>query len=172
MPGLVACLLLILLLHPCFVQAQQAPTITGQPTNQTVAVGGTATFEATAAGTAPLSYQWLFNSTNLADVGRITGATSNVLAIASVQTNDAGPAQAGTPNGATTRAERRLAVRFGRNERQQTAGNGPRQKPAACLCRHGRQASPACAGSRSPGIWPRRAVPNKLNLIERSERGL
>ena len=70
---LAACLLLILLLHPCFVQAQQTSTITAQPTNQTVAVGGTATFEATAAGTAPLSYQWLSNSTNLADVGRSTG---------------------------------------------------------------------------------------------------
>jgi hypothetical protein len=50
MPGLVACLLLILLLHPCFVQAQQAPTISAQPTNQAVAVGAGATFSVTAAG--------------------------------------------------------------------------------------------------------------------------
>ncbi len=35
-----------------------APTITGQPQSQSVAVGATATFAVTAAGTAPLSYQW------------------------------------------------------------------------------------------------------------------
>ncbi|MBV9346034.1 MAG: pyrrolo-quinoline quinone [Gammaproteobacteria bacterium] len=38
-----------------------APTITSQPSNQTVAAGATATFTVMAAGAAPLSYQWLRN---------------------------------------------------------------------------------------------------------------
>ena len=41
------------------------PSITMQPTNQTVYVGGTATFSVTAAGTPPLSYQWNFDGTNI-----------------------------------------------------------------------------------------------------------
>jgi Immunoglobulin I-set domain/PQQ-like domain len=47
-----------------------APTITTQPANQTVTVGQTATFSVTAAGTAPLTYQWQKNSAN------ISGATA------------------------------------------------------------------------------------------------
>jgi hypothetical protein len=47
-----------------------APTITTQPTNQTVAAGQTATFSVVAAGTSPLTYQW-FQATTA-----ITGATS------------------------------------------------------------------------------------------------
>ncbi|HEX7619452.1 MAG TPA: LamG-like jellyroll fold domain-containing protein, partial [Verrucomicrobiae bacterium] len=39
------------------------PTILVQPTNQTVAVGGTATFRVSAYGTPPLFYQWSFNGT-------------------------------------------------------------------------------------------------------------
>ncbi len=35
-----------------------APSITAQPTNQTVTAGQTATFTVTASGTSPLSYQW------------------------------------------------------------------------------------------------------------------
>jgi hypothetical protein len=50
--------------------AAAAPTITTQPANQTVTVGQTATFSVTATGTAPLSYQWQKNGTNIA------GATS------------------------------------------------------------------------------------------------
>jgi hypothetical protein len=46
------------------------PSITTQPTNQSVAVGHTATFSVVATGTAPLSYQWQKNSTT------ISGATS------------------------------------------------------------------------------------------------
>ena len=38
--------------------AGTAPSITAQPTNQTVSAGQTATFTVSAAGSAPLSYQW------------------------------------------------------------------------------------------------------------------
>src|SRR5256884_5594863 len=47
-----------------------APTITRQPASQTVSVGQTATFTVTAAGTAPLRYQWQKNGT------AISGATA------------------------------------------------------------------------------------------------
>ncbi len=64
--------------------ATAAPTITGQPTNQIVTVGQTATFSVAATGTAPLSYQWQKNGAN------ISGAT-----LASYTT----PATASTDNG-------------------------------------------------------------------------
>jgi hypothetical protein len=47
-----------------------APSITSQPTNQTVTAGQTATFSATATGTATLVYQWKKNGAS------ISGATS------------------------------------------------------------------------------------------------
>jgi hypothetical protein len=50
--------------------AAVAPTITTQPSNQTVTVGQTATFSVTATGTAPLSYQWQKNGVS------VSGATT------------------------------------------------------------------------------------------------
>src|SRR5213076_3283574 len=46
--------------------APVAPTITTQPSNQTVTAGQAATFTVVAGGTAPLSYQWQKNSVNIA----------------------------------------------------------------------------------------------------------
>lgn len=60
------------------------PSILVQPTNQIVSVGDTAVFAALASGARPLSYQWLFNGTN------IGGATLATLTLKNVQ-----PAQAG-----------------------------------------------------------------------------
>jgi len=45
--------------------AAVAPTITTQPANQTVTAGQTATFSVTAAGTAPLGYQWQKNAADI-----------------------------------------------------------------------------------------------------------
>jgi hypothetical protein len=42
-------------------RCSEAPTITSQPTNQTVWEGGTATFRVRATGAAPLSYNWYHN---------------------------------------------------------------------------------------------------------------
>ena len=65
------------------------PAITLQPTNQTAGVGSIVTFVVLATGTAPLSFQWQLNETNLMDGGQITGAISNVLVISNAQlTND------------------------------------------------------------------------------------
>ncbi len=47
------------------------PAIVTQPQSTTNVVGTTANFSVTASGTAPLSYQWQFNGTN------IGGATSS-----------------------------------------------------------------------------------------------
>jgi hypothetical protein len=61
-----------------------APSITAQPTNQTVTAGQTATFSVTAAGTTPFSYQWQKSTTP------ITGATSASYTTAATTTSDSG----------------------------------------------------------------------------------
>jgi hypothetical protein len=68
--------------------APVAPSITTQPAHQTVTAGQTATFSVVAAGTAPLTYQWQKNNSN------ISGATA-----ASYTT----PATVSGDNGATFR---------------------------------------------------------------------
>ena len=45
-----------------------APIFTSQPTSQVVLMGGTASFNAVAAGTAPITYQW--DKNGVADSGR------------------------------------------------------------------------------------------------------
>jgi hypothetical protein len=62
----------------------EAPVITSQPASQSVGVGQSATFEVTATGSAPLSYQWTKDGLS------IPGATS-----ASHTTPDAQPADHG-----------------------------------------------------------------------------
>jgi hypothetical protein len=58
------------------------PSITTPPASQNVNQGGNASFSVVAAGTAPLSYQWLKNG------GTIAGATLSGYAITGVQTSD------------------------------------------------------------------------------------
>ena len=55
--------------------AASAPTITQQPSNQTVNVGQTATFSVTATGSAPLSYQWKKGGTAIAGATAATYTT-------------------------------------------------------------------------------------------------
>ncbi|MCX6922367.1 MAG: immunoglobulin domain-containing protein, partial [Verrucomicrobia bacterium] len=55
-----------------------APSIIAQPTNQSVFAGSSATFTVNAAGTAPLSYQWLFNGVSIAEANETSLALSNV----------------------------------------------------------------------------------------------
>lgn len=56
-----------------------APFIISEPTNQAVAVGGTAIFNVGATGLAPMAYQWSFDGTDL------NGATNATLTITNVQ---------------------------------------------------------------------------------------
>ena len=60
------------------------PSITSQPVSQAVPAGNIASFSVVTTGTAPLSYQWQFNNTNL------SGATTSVLNLVNVQPTDAG----------------------------------------------------------------------------------
>lgn len=60
------------------------PLITRQPTNRTVAVGGTVVFSVQASGPSPLSYQWYFNNLEL------PGKTASGFIITNVQLAHAG----------------------------------------------------------------------------------
>jgi hypothetical protein len=64
--------------------APVAPTITTQPTAQTVTAGQTATFTVVASGTAPLTYQWQKNGSD------ITGATATSYTTPVTTTADSG----------------------------------------------------------------------------------
>lgn len=61
-----------------------APSITTQPSSQTVAVGGSTSFTVVASGSSTLTYQWAKDGTS------ISGATSSTYAISSAATSDAG----------------------------------------------------------------------------------
>lgn len=54
------------------------PSFTQQPVNTSAIEGGTAVFTAAASGTAPLSYQWIVNGTNLPNATNTTLTLSNV----------------------------------------------------------------------------------------------
>lgn len=69
---------------PALLTVGNAPLITTHPTNQTVTAGATVTLSVAASGTAPLSYQWRRDGTNLA------GANSGTLVLDSVQASDSG----------------------------------------------------------------------------------
>lgn len=65
-------------------QVTGPPVITGQPIDTTVALGGSATFTARAAGASPISYQWTFNGVS------IPGATTSSYTKNNAQVSDAG----------------------------------------------------------------------------------
>jgi uncharacterized lipoprotein YddW (UPF0748 family) len=60
------------------------PSITAQPQSRIARAGSNVTFNVTASGTAPLSYQWRLNGGDLAN------ATNSALTLLNVATNDAG----------------------------------------------------------------------------------
>ena len=60
------------------------PAITSHPQDRAVLAGNSTTFNVIASGTQPLSYQWLFNGTN------IGGATASSLMLSNVQAANAG----------------------------------------------------------------------------------
>ena len=62
----------------------QPPAITGQPQDQTVDWGGTATFSASVSGTAPFTFQWQHGAQDL------PGAIGLSFSLSAVTTNDAG----------------------------------------------------------------------------------
>ncbi len=62
-----------------------APVIVTHPTDQTIMVGQDATFTVGASGTAPLAYQWYYQTNTLLD-----GHTNSALLITNAQTNNTG----------------------------------------------------------------------------------
>src|SRR5688572_13433141 len=82
------------------------PQILGQPQNQVVAQGGSASFSVVAANTAGLSYQWRFNGVD------IVGATGGTLLLHDVSTGDEGlyTVMLTNPSGSVTSAPARLMV--------------------------------------------------------------
>ena len=61
------------------------PIIFSQPTSQTVFAGTAVSFDVLADGALPVSYQWIFNDTNI-----VSGATNSRLTLSNVQANQAG----------------------------------------------------------------------------------
>src|SRR5581483_1719864 len=82
------------------------PAIIMQPAPATANVGATAQFSVAAAGTQPLSYQWMFNSINISE------ATNSTLSVTNVQSNQAGSYSVVVTNsaGSTTSAIASLTV--------------------------------------------------------------
>lgn len=68
----------------------QPPTISQHPANQTVPVGGIATFTVQAVGDAPLSYQWQKDTVDLSEGGKVSGVNTTTLQIANVDASDQG----------------------------------------------------------------------------------
>jgi uncharacterized repeat protein (TIGR03803 family) len=66
------------------------PYIAKQPADQSLLVGATAVFSVEAVGDMPLSYQWQKDGIDLADGGRISGATSSALTIRTAAETDEG----------------------------------------------------------------------------------
>jgi len=62
---------------------QFTPIITAQPTNQVVALGGTASFHVQISNV-PVNYQWMFNGSPLTDGGGISGSKTATLTITGV----------------------------------------------------------------------------------------
>jgi glucose/arabinose dehydrogenase len=80
--------------------------ITGQPQSATVAPGGNVTFNVTASGSAPISYQWRKDGIN------ISGATGSSYSISSVNSSHAGnySVVVTNPSGSVTSANAMLTV--------------------------------------------------------------
>jgi hypothetical protein len=66
------------------------PVIIQQPTNLAVIVGSNTMFSVIATNSAPISFQWQLNGTNLVDGGEFSGSTNSMLSISGVQIADAG----------------------------------------------------------------------------------
>jgi hypothetical protein len=67
-----------------------SPRILSQPENDTTLLGAIATFDVTADGSGPLSFQWVKNGTNLANSSFVSGADTPHLVLSAVSDSDAG----------------------------------------------------------------------------------
>ena len=70
---------------PAQLTVNVPPSITAQPQSLTVLVGSNVTFTVAVAGTAPLSYQWRANGSNLVEGPNYIGTTTPTLSIPNAQ---------------------------------------------------------------------------------------
>lgn len=82
----------------------ELPSFSAHPQDQTVTPGQDVTFSVTAAGTAPLSYQWLKNGTE------INGENAQTLTITNVMTADAGDYTCRVTNGSGSKVSNAAAL--------------------------------------------------------------
>ncbi len=75
------------------------PSINTQPTAQVVPAGATATFQVSAGGVAPLSYQWYKNGAILSNGGNLSGAQTAALTISNATSGDIGSYSVRVQNG-------------------------------------------------------------------------
>jgi hypothetical protein len=68
----------------------EPPTISTQPTNQTVYSGANVSFTVSATGSEPLSYQWRINDANITDGGQFFGAGTAGLSVSNAQPGNSG----------------------------------------------------------------------------------
>ena len=77
----------------CFIYCRGSltapPTITQQPTSQSVCPGSAAAFTVGATGTGTLTYQWQKNSVNVTNGGHYSGCTTTTLTVSNCDANDA-----------------------------------------------------------------------------------
>ena len=87
----------------------QSPTITSQPQSQSIAAGANVSFTVGVSGSAPFTYRWRFNGTN------ITGGGSSSLTLNNVQPQQAGAYSVVITNaaGSVTSSEANLTVTCG-----------------------------------------------------------
>ena len=71
-------------------EAQHLPWVVAGPASQSVVLTSNALFTVTTVGDEPLACQWQKDGADLSDGGRFSGATTRVLAISGVATQDAG----------------------------------------------------------------------------------
>jgi pectate lyase len=92
-----------------FIPEATPPSIDFDPQDESAFVGQDVSFSVQASGTAPLSYQWYYNTNTV-----LGGQTNSVLALTNVQLTDAGGYSAVATNGsgAITSAVAQLTVSF------------------------------------------------------------
>ena len=157
------------------------PTIGSHPGSRTNAVGTSATFSVTAAGTLPLRYQWLKNGIALVDGGNVSGTSTSTLTLASVQQGDAGEFAVVVTNnfGSVTSfvALLTVSVDMDGDGVMDDADECPNTAPGAVVDEHGcsiQQRVP-CAGPRVGATWKNHGqyVSALVNILsEWLERGV
>jgi hypothetical protein len=92
------------------LSVNSAPVFVTHPRTQSVSAGGNLMLSASAAGFPAPTYQWMKGATALANGGRISGATTATLTIATVEAGDAGSYTLVASNGIAPNATSTPAV--------------------------------------------------------------